>query len=773
MRAVSVVLVTFAAAALLWNARQSPLPGDALSRHFAAHPELRECAIEGTVRLTYLDQSEPDRSRFLLDVDRLVVAGDARSIEGGVIVWWGKPGEPVYAGDRVRVRGSLTIRLGHVNPHTPCYEDHLRARGVHSALWAGGPDAVERIASGAWWSPAHWASRLRVKQGQYLAQAVPASVLPFVRTIWLGERSTIGEDEYQTYIDSGTAHILAISGLHMGLVFASLTFVLRIFMKHQRWRALVIMAAVFFYALMAGARPSCLRAAIMVSIYLLADLFEREPDSPTALSIATVVFLMWNPALLFDGSVLLSFLSIASILLFAEPVTELLRRAPALAPFQRRVQDTAAWRILEHSPLRRVLPGGLGTSLAVQILPFPAAIHMFHVFPLVAAVTNLLVIPLATIVLWLCFLTSVAAMVSVRVAMLFGYGIEPVVTLISQIVGLVGSSPMTHVRLTSPTALAAIAFYGAIVACAAALKLRRFRRLAGLCAAGLAALCVVLWNPLRPQAPTVVFLDVGHGDATFIRAPGGATMLVDGGDKIERQDRGKRVVYDLGKRVVAPFLWSNHVRRLNYVVLSHADRDHIGGLFCIVSHFRVGQVLLSGIPSGKQLEEDLVALCAARGVPVRRLHAGERFALGRVPVEVLHPPAHWPQHDNVNDQSLVLRVDLGTTSILLTGDIQARAESAVSATACAAGILKIPHHGSKTSSTEPFIAAVQANDGIVSTGGRKGREAVAEDVLARYRGYGVRLWRTDYLGGIGLTFKDGRPRLEGARQQRKYPYTGS
>jgi competence protein ComEC len=273
--------------------------------------------------------------------------------------------------------------------------------------------------------------------------------------------------------------------------------------------------------------------------------------------------------------------------------------------------------------------------------------------------------------------------------------------------------------------------------------------------AGLALWTYALWQPLAPQ-PRVVFLDVGHGDATFVRSPDGTTLLVDGGDSNN--------VVDSGQRIVAPFLWSNHVKRLDYVALSHADRDHAGGLFYILHHFPVREFWLSAIPTDRPLERELLDLCARRGVAVRRLHAGEKVDMGGATVEVLHPPSDWPNAEVVNDLSLVLRVTWKGVRILLPGDVETAAETALSRTDCRADILKAPHHGSRTSSSEPLIEAVRPKHCIISTGGTSGREPADEGVLRRYAARGIHIWRTDLLGGIQLTPIGAGIRIESTRK---------
>ena len=730
-RAASVFLLVLGMGGLLWNARHHGPIGDPLSRYVAAESPQGTCVVEGRVRLRELELAWPEYGHFLLDADRAVLEGEPVALAGGVEVRWTAPGERVYAGERVRVRGRLTVALSHINPGVHAKEDRLRRMGVHTAIRSRGAYAVTRVDPAPWWSVRHWASRMRMAQMERLKQAVPAEALPFALAIWLGYRG----ERFQRYIESGTAHILAVSGLHMALVFVSASFVLRLFVRNRQWRALLVIVAIAAFALMAGLRASVLRAALMVAVYMLAEFLDREPDAPSALSLAALLLLGWNPDLLFDGGFQLSFLSVASILLFASGIAALLEAVP------------------------RLIRGALATTLSVQILPAPIAIYMFHLFPLAAIPTNLLILPLFTLALWLTFMTSVAAVFSTNVALLFGHALWPLVSLVRWIADAVSGPAFTHPHLTSPTIWAILAYWAAVACCAgAALAQRRRPWLAG--AAVMAVLTVLVWSPIAHK-PEVVFLDVGHGDAAFIRTPGGATLLVDAGD------RGR--YGDAGKYIVAPFLWANHAGRIDYLFISHPDSDHIGGAFYIVEHVPVGQVFLSAAVSDRTLEKEFLRLCQSQAVPVRRLHAGQSIEVERATVAVIHPPPDWPASASVNDGSLVLRVTLADTTLLLTGDIEADGEAAVVRTDCRADVLKVPHHGSRTSSSPALVAAVGADEAVVSTGGAWGREALDAAVLARYEAQGARPWRTDSVGGVRLTFGPDGPQLEGERIRRGYP----
>src|SRR5262249_23485994 len=156
-----------------------------------------------------------------------------------------------------------------------------------------------------------------------------------------------------------------------------------------------------------------------------------------------------------------------------------------------------------------------------------------------------------------------------------------------------------------------------------------------------------LWTPLA-GGPGVDMLDVGHGDATFIRTPGGATLLVDGGDRDE--------YHGCGRSIVAPFLLAHGGCRGGYVVLSHPDRAHDGGCFEVFRRFTVGHVLMSASESDAPLEKQFVALCAARHVPIQRMKKGEHLSAGGAEIEALHPPGDWGAAEAINNRSLVVRI---------------------------------------------------------------------------------------------------------------------
>ena len=742
-RGLQVAVCFFASGALLWNARHAAPPGDALSRALVREPT-PEWSVEGVVRETSPLLPGYDYLRLVVDIDTLCAEGAEEPTYGGLLVRWSHPEHPVYVGDRVRLRGALSPTIGYVNPRIEDIEDYMRRHGVHSSARVQGR-GLERIRPGRWWGPFHLLSRIRQAQAERLFRAVPARAQPFVLAVWLGDRSQLTRQERDEYVCSGTAHILAVSGVHASIVFVSLSFLLRTFMRNRRWRAALCMIVVFLFAFLAGARITALRAAVMIGLYMVADLFDRERDAATSLSLSGLLFAIWNPDVLLDSAFQLSFLSVSSLLLFTHiRLPERIRAS----------RSAAAW-----TRVPRVLREGLTTTVVVQVLPLPVAIGCFHVLPIAAPLANLVVLPLLAAALWLCFLTSVTAWFAPSLAGLFGHGLVPVVASIEAIVRSVASVKALAPCLTSPTLLASAAYWGLIGMVCAACMARKRARLYVVAATLCAAVCLVGWKP--PARAEMVVLDVGAGDAIFVRSKAGPVILVDGGMRSS--------FVDMGERIVAPFLWACGVTHIDTVVVTHADLDHIGGLTFVVERFSVDRVLM-GPESDREAERDFLAVCAVRRVPVMRVARGDRVEVEGWPLTVLHPPASWPPTGEPNDASLVLRFSVGEASVLLTGDIEWAGERELAGQDCQADVLKVPHHGSSTSSSEVLLEAVRPLFAVVSADRERGAGAIPFEVAARYARHAIPLVGTHALGGIRITASRGEIRAIGERQRRGYPH---
>ena len=277
------------------------------------------------------------------------------------------------------------------------------------------------------------------------------------------------------------------------------------------------------------------------------------------------------------------------------------------------------------------------------------------------------------------------------------------------------------------------------------------------------ALAAVLSWSLRPASPRIDFLDVGHADAACIVTPSGATALIDGGD------RKADLEVDQGRTVVTPYLLAHGIRRLDAVIATHPDSDHLGGLIYVIEHFTVKAAWLppAGDKTG-ELETLFLDACQRHEVPVHRVSAGDEIPLFGAQMQVLSPPDARIPGGKENDQSLVLRLEWGEGSVLFAGDIELAAEKLLSVRDCRADLLKAPHHGSATSNSAAFLDAVQPGAVVVSTRDTGRLPALGPGVANRYAARSLPLWRTDEHGGVRALLHRGQLMLSGARDDRGY-----
>ncbi|HNY85236.1 MAG TPA: DNA internalization-related competence protein ComEC/Rec2 [Candidatus Hydrogenedentes bacterium] len=723
-----------AAGALLFHLSAPPRAGDDLSRLAVRHDSAL-CTLEGLVREAPALVRPDGRCRFELSVETVRMEGRTRPLAPSrCLVYCTAPEFLPVDGDRVRVTGRLDPVLSGVNHGLPSYEQVMRRRGVFTRVTAKPRDLqrVEAAGTGPW----SLVCRLRQTQARAFLRALPESAAPFALGVWLGERSGLDRETNLDYVHSGTVHILSVSGIHVGLVYLALSFLVGMAVKSPKRRAVLVLVGVFVFALAAGARPATLRAAFMAAVVVCYDLFDREPDIPSALGISAVVLLAANASSLFDAGFVLSYTAMASLLLFQQPVVERLGRLP------------------------RWLGGAVATGVSAQLLTAPVAAGYFQVLPLAGLAANLVVVPVLGLVLWLCLAVSLLAPVLPGLALLPGHACAPPIAFIEAVVRWAGNMPGGHAAVPPPTLPALLCWAAACLFLRQILRARPSRRRNILAALVLFAAALFLWRPGYPRG-TVDFLDVGHADAAFLMTPEGAAMLVDGGNRV--------MDADAGRDTVAPFLRAHGVRRLDAVAVTHADSDHIGGVFHIVENFPVGGVWLGPeLEKPEALEDDLVTLCRDRGVPVHRAAAGEEIPLKGARVEVLHPPAGGLPGAEANDNSLALRVSWEGLSVLFAGDIEKRGELALAAGDCAAAVLKSPHHGSATSNSGALLRAVRPAAVVVSTRRTSRWRAVGAGVMETFAEQGIPVWRTDWQGGVRLSAEDGALVITGARERLGY-----
>ncbi|HSN93231.1 MAG TPA: DNA internalization-related competence protein ComEC/Rec2 [Anaeromyxobacteraceae bacterium] len=664
--------------------------------------------IEGTVTSVPIPAGQ--RIRFLLR------ASDGRGHEvlSPPVAW------PLSLGDRVRIVARLELPPGPRNPGGRDAAFHLAARGVSFRATALYPPV--RVAPP---SPLATLERARARFAEATG-VLPPRERGVVRAIGTGDRGALDPATTLSFARSGLAHVLAVSGFHLVVVAFGLERMLRALLLRieaiaGRWDARRISAAAavpvaVVYALATGAQVPVLRAAVAALAVFAGALLDREPEPLNTLALGALALLAAEPGALLDPSLQLSFAAVAGLVLWAGP----LRRA---LPVPRAAPGT--WRARLVEPL---VAGACATAAASMATAPVLALH-FRQVPLLGVLANVVGLPVGSALTVAAALAAAAGALAPALATPFLLAAWPLASLLLALSDAAAAPSWGTLGVGSPgPAGAACALALAVLAGRAAGR----RRVA---LAALAAACLVLPAEVRRLSARlrggleVTFLSVGQGDAALLRLPDGSAVLVDGGGSVDGS-------YDPGARDVLPLLRDLGVGRLAAVFVSHPHPDHALGLGAVAFSLPADYLFTNGDPGHEAVR---IALSPwPRPVPLLpgdaweragvrfEVSGGERAGLG------------------TNDASLVVRVRYGTTAFLFPGDVEARGEeAAVARGGLRADVVKVPHHGSRTSSSEAFVAAAAPRFAVVSLGRGNPWGFPHAEAIDRWRAAGAVVLRTD------------------------------
>ena len=728
------------------------------SAGFLSSMEHREVTLSGIV--TAPVAHSPGRVTMLVAVQSAEMDGMRRPVSGNLRLTWREPDTEVFRGDRLTVRARLRSPFGLRNPGGFDYGAYLKDRGIHAVATVKGPNRIQVRPPGA----SDVGARIWRRIDQWRNQVRQAAIATFdqpVRGLFLGmivgEQNDIPVRVREDFMTTGTVHIISISGSHLGLLAAISFFGVRGITRRMpsEWleklscvltpkqlAVMVTIPMVVFYTLLSGAHVATMRSLMMILLYLFAVWIGHERHIFIALSLAALLTTIVDPKAIHDLSFQLSYVSVLAIALGLR--------------WGGRDDEASDFPRLPIAKFRHWWKQYMVMTLAATLSTVPLVAYYFNQVAWLGIVANAIVVPLVgLVVVPLGLGASLLVLLGGLDQLPLSWIQQETMQGLTAFIGMAATIPGARWHVASPSLLAIAGFYLCLLG-----VFFSWTHVLRWVSASLLMLCLFwwVWSPrhaFEEDALRVTFLDVGQGDATVIELPDGQTVLVDGGVAYKR--------WNMGRMVVGPYLWDQGIRRLDHVIATHPQLDHVGGLPWILNNFEIGQYWSNGVRRMKPFYRRLETALQGKGLVERIAWEGQDI-VNEGGCRIRSMNSLLAEHSRIgnfsddatgselNNLSVVLNVTCGTHSILLLADSEVDALTKLTGHPLvqSATVVTIPHHGAKSSLNHRWIERLHATIAVVSAGQGNRYGHPAQTVLRAYQDKQMNIYRTDADGAIVL-----------------------
>jgi len=678
----------------------------------------------GIIEIQGMVAEEPDiRDRYCLltfSASEIIVNGEKEEVSGTALIR--VPRYPAYHyGDVLKVTGELETPLQFEDFD---YKSYLARQGIYSVIYYPGVEVLDR---GQGLKPLQWIYSLRERLSASLARALPEPQGSLAQAILLGLRGNVPDSLYEAFSRTGAAHLLAISGLHISIIIAMfLSLGILAFGRQRSIYIWLTLAITWLYAMLAGMHSPIIRAAIMGSLFLIAEYLGRQRSAIIALAFAAAVMVGIQPPVLWSVSFQLSFLAMAGLILLY-PYFQVWGRKGIASLFGAKERIAAAGSMITD---------GFAATLAAIVAVGPLIAYNFGVVSLVALPATFFSLPALPFIIVTAALVAFAGLFALFTAQILGWLAWLFLSYLVLVVKGFDALPHSSLEVSTVSTWHIWGYYAILAGVIAFLNSRKqladfsSRLTSGIkkvvegipkprlgfstkwLILPLLVVAILVWSVALTTPDDklhVSFLDVGQVDAILIQTPNSQDILIDGGPDPQK------INLELSKKL--PF-WD---RTIDLVVCTQPQADHVTGLVEVLLRYKVKQVLEPGVPYDSAIYQEWCNLVEDKGIEYNIARAGHEIDLGSgIKMEVLNPPEglfEGTSHD-VDNNGVVLRLTWDKVSFLFTADIREEAEFELIGQRAnlKSTVLKIAHHGSKTSSSQQFLAAVDPEVAVISAG---------------------------------------------------------
>lgn len=536
--------------------------------------------------------------------------------------------------------------------------------------------------------------------------------------ILLGDKYKLSEDIQESFKTSNLSHMLAVSGAHVSYIILGLTYVLQNSIIGKKNGKIVCIIFLLAFMAITNFTPSVTRACIMAILTLFSSIIYRKSDVYTNISVAALITLIFNPYSLLDLGFQLSYGGTIGIIIFIKRIQE-------------KKSNSKVINYIKQMAL---------VSIYANIIIIPIMMYHFNTVSFTFIISNIMASPILGIIVITGFLFIIASITVKPLTRLIAIFIKPILSILIKISQICSKLPFSNILVVTPYMFNVISYYAIILYCIKSKKNNKCKIIICL------LIVLILINfiiYIFPQKLRIFFIDVGQGDSTLIITPDIKTVLVDGGGSDS---------FDVGEKVLLPYLLDRRILKVDYVLISHFDTDHCGGILTIMEKVKVKNIIISEQAEHSENYERFKKLMIHKKIRLIEVKKGDKIKIGRYSeFKILFPTSRLLSENPLNNNSIVAQFNYNNFKMLFTGDIEKLAEQQILKTEKAeirADILKVAHHGSKTSSIPEFIKAVRPKIALIGVGKNNTFGHPNQQTIKNLENIKCRIYRTDLQGEI-------------------------
>ena len=536
--------------------------------------------------------------------------------------------------------------------------------------------------------------------------------------ILLGDKDKLSEDIQESFNTSNLSHMLAVSGAHVSYIILGLTYVLQNSIIGKKNGKIVCIIFLLAFMAITNFTPSVTRACIMAILTLFSSIIYRKSDVYTNISVAALITLIFNPYGLLDLGFQLSYGGTIGIIIFIKRIQE-------------KKSNSKVINYIKQMAL---------VSIYANIMIIPIMMYHFNTVSFTFIISNIMASPILGIIVITGFLFIIASITVKPLTMLIAIFIKPILSILIKISQICSKLPFSNILVVTPYMFNVISYYAIILYCIKSKKNNKCKIIICL------LIVLILINfiiYIFPQKLRIFFIDVGQGDSTLIITPDKKTVLIDGGGSDS---------FDVGKKVLLPYLLDRRILKIDYVLISHFDTDHCGGILTIMEKVKVKNIIISEQAEHSENYERFKKLMIHKKIRLIEVKKGDKIKIGRYSeFKILFPTSRLLSENPLNNNSIVAQFNYNNFKMLFTGDIEKLAEQQILKAEKAeirADILKVAHHGSKTSSIPEFIKAVKPKIALIGVGKNNTFGHPNQQTIKNLENIKCRIYRTDLQGEI-------------------------